>query len=204
MIKYLVKKGYVDFNKIILENYSKFNVTEQEVFVLITLVELYKLNKNTFSTSSIAKRTNLSNDICSTCLNSILNKGLISIKIEYSNNKAKEVFSLDELFNVISKTFNDEIKLEKIQQSEGSIEEIITLVENTLNKSLSPYELEIILEWSNSNIPLNIITKAIDIALSKNISNIRYIDKIILSSNNNEIVNEDESKVLDDIFRNLK
>lgn len=206
MVKYMIEKGYVDTNKLIIDLYSKLNLTECEMVVILNLIELFKNKQKTLSISSLSKKTNMSNDVCSNSLNGLLNKGYISLEIEYTKTgKAKEVFNIDELFISISKIMSDEIKVEKVNNSEDLIKNIIELLENTLNKSLTPYELDTVLTWVDAGVCIDTVSKAVDISLSKNISNLKYIDKIILGSKGvKEEVNEENSKVLDDIFRNLR
>ncbi|MFI3251691.1 MAG: DnaD domain protein [bacterium] len=207
MLKYMIKKGYVDVNKLILDIYPKMNLTEQEVIVVLNLIELYKNNQSTLAVSSLSKKLNMSNDVCSNSLNGLLNKGYISLNIEYTKSgKAKEVFDIDDIVTTISKMMNEEIKTEKIHESENLIKIVIDFLEKTLNKSLSPFELDLVLSWIDDGETLDSISKAVDISVSKGINNLKYIDKVILGSKNNPdaVVDEESSKVLDDIFRNLK
>ncbi len=206
MLKHIIKKGYVDSNKIILDNHIKLNLSAEEIFVIINLIELYKTNQSNLSVSSLAKKMNITTDICSSALNGLLNKGYITLNIEYTKSgKAKEVFSIDEFVLVLEKMFLEDIKQDKIVKSENLIKDVIELTEKSFNKTLTPYEIDIVLAWIESNETINSIKKGIDIAISKNITNLRYVDKIILASKNqSEENNEKESKALDDIFRNLK
>lgn len=207
MLKYMIKKGFVDINKLILDIYPKMNLTEQEVIIVLNLVELYKNNQSSLAVSTLSKKVNMTNETCSDSLSGLLNKGYITLDIEYTKSgKAKEVFHIDDLINVISKMMNDEVKTQKINESENLIKDIIDMLENSLNKALTPYELDLVLTWVDSGESIDTIRKSLDIAVSKNISNLKYIDKIILGSKNNvnEEIDEENSKVLDDIFRNLR
>lgn len=206
MFGYMMKLGYVDMNKLILERYSKLNLTSEETLLLLSLIELYKNNNTTLSVNSLAKKVNVTTDVCSNSLNGLLNKGLVTLNIEYTKSgKAKEVFNLDDLIITLEKMFLEEIKNDKISKSENLIKEMIELIEASFNKTLTPYELEIILTWVEAGETINTIKKALDIALSKNNTNLKYLDKIVLNSKKqDETVDEEQSKVLDDIFRNLR
>ncbi len=206
MLQYMIKKGYVDVNKLVLENNIKLNLLPEETLLVLNLIDLYKTNQITLSVNSLAKKNNVTSDNVSNTLNSLLNKGLVTLNIEYTKTgKAKEVFNLDELINTLEKMMLEEIKNEKISTSENFIKEVIELTEKSFNKSLTPYEIDTVLSWVESGETIEKIKKGIDIALSKKITNLRYVDKIILGSNDDSNkVNEEQSKVLDDIFRNLK
>ncbi len=206
MFGYMMKLGYVDMNKLILDRYSKLNLSSTETLLLLNLIELYKSNNTTLSVTSLAKKVNVTTDVCSSSLNGLLNKGLVTLNIEYTKSgKAKEVFNLDDLISTIEKMFLEEIKADKLAKSENIIKEVIDLVEVSFNKTLTPFEIEIVMKWVEAGETLNVIKKAVDIASSKNNSNIKYVDKIVLNTKKtDEIVDEKQSKVLDDIFRSLK
>lgn len=206
MLSYIIKLGYVDMNKLIIERSSKLNLSADETLLLIYLVDMYKNNQTTLSVNSLAKKLNLTIDNCSNSLNGLLNKGFVTLNIEYTKTgKAKEVFNLDELILAIEKMFMTEIKDIKIVDSENTIKEVIDLVEACFNKTLSPFELEIIINWIQVGENIDSIKKALDIASSKNNNNLKYVDKILLNkSKQTENVDEEQSKVLDDIFRNLR
>ena len=42
MLKYLIQKGYVNVNKLLLENYHNFGLSELEFVVLLKLFEMLK------------------------------------------------------------------------------------------------------------------------------------------------------------------
>ncbi len=206
MIKFMIEKGYLDINKVIIENYNKLNINEVEAFLIINLIDMYKTKQLNLSVTTLSKKLNTTQTNCSEALNNLLTKGLITINIEYTkSNKAKEVFDIEDLFIALDKLFNNEIKNQRVVSSENKIQEIIDMCEQKLSKTLSPYELELILTWIDTNEKVSDIQNALDIAVSKNINNLKYIDKILLSNKKSvEVYDEDKSKTLDDIFRNLK
>lgn len=207
MLKYMIKKDYVNISKILLENYQKLELTEQEVILLLNLIELFKQDQLNISNNAIAKRMNMQPNTCNSILNELLNKGVITLSIEYTKTgKAKEVISIDELILTIEKLMNNSIKEETIQNSENKVKEIIEICEKTFNKTLTPYELDIVISWIETNETIQTIKTALDIAVTKKVTNLRYVDKIILSNKGavDEKVDENKSKVLDDLFRNIK
>lgn len=207
MLKYMIKKDYVNITKILLENYQKININEKELVMLLNLIEQFKVDQLNISNSTLAKKLNISVNDCNSILNSLLNKGIITLSIEYTKTgKAKEVISIDEFIILIEKTINDEIKNQTIQSSENKVKEIIDLCEKAFNKTLTPYELDIVISWVESNETIQTIKTALDISMVKKATNLRYVDKVLLATKNtnNEKVDEDKSKVLDDLFRNIK
>ncbi len=203
----MIKKDYININKILIEYYQKLELTEQEFVLILNLIEFFKSDQLNISNNNLAKKMNMQTNDCNVVLNSLLNKGLITLNIEYTKTgKAKEVICIDEFITTIEKLILNNIKEETIHNSENKVKEIIDLCEKTLNKTLSPYELDIVISWIETNETIPTIKNALDIAIQKKATTLRYVDKIILSSKNDkeEKVDENKSKVLDDLFRNIK
>ncbi len=178
---------------------------ENELVLTINLIELFLQNQLNLSVSSIAKKMNKSSDFVSNSLNGLLNKSFVTVNIEYTKSmKVKEIFCLDELFTSLEKILTKEVKDEMVLVNDNEINKIITLTENAFNKEASPYELDIILNWVENKVSIDKIKQCIDIAKSKKVCNVRYVDRIIANIGNEVVYDENKSKVLDDVFRNLK
>lgn len=72
-----------------------------------------------------------------------------------------------------------------IKNNKDNIFNYFDYVEEKLNVVISPNEYEIISQWDN----VQLVIYAIDIALSKNITSIKYIDKIISDLKRKNITN---------------
>lgn len=208
MLKYLIKNGYVNVNKFMLENYPKFELNEVDVVIVLKLFEMLKLNQLSISVSQLAKKTSLSNDQCANALSGLFNRGLITINLEYNKNgKAKEAFNLDEMIDYIEKFINEENKKNQLQKNENAIKKMISICEDTFSRELNATELDFVINWTNENYDIEKVKKALDIASQKNIQNIKYVDQILLRLNQVDSqvdVGEKQTQLLDDFFRNIK
>ena len=109
MLKFLIQKGYVNVNKLLLENYHNFGLNEQEVVVLLKLFEMLKNNQVTISASGLANKTSMSLNDCSNVLNGLFNRGLVTLDLETTKQgKTKESFNLNECMNYIQNYFINE------------------------------------------------------------------------------------------------
>ena len=75
----------VNVNKLLLENYNNFGLNELEFVILLKLFEMLKNNQVTISVSQLSKKTSLSVHECSNVLNSLFNRGLLTIDLETNN-----------------------------------------------------------------------------------------------------------------------
>ena len=62
-----------------------------------------------------------------------------------NDGKEREVFSLDPLFNKVLSLFEDDVKEEKGRKAQNDIKQVIETFEELLRRSLTPYELQMIL-----------------------------------------------------------
>lgn len=209
MLKFLIQKGYVNVNKLFLENYSSFGMNELELVVLLKLFEMLKNNQVTISVSQLAKKTSLSTAECSNVLNGLFNRGLITIDLENTKQgKTKESFNLDECIKFIESYFLNEMKSNMLCENETNLNEITALVEQTFKRSLTPLELQIIVEWGQSGETPQNIKKALAMAISSGKTSLKYVDTCLLAIKDKEkdevVLDEEKSKLLNDFYRKIR
>lgn len=208
MLKFLIQKGYVNVNKLLLENYHNFGLNEQEVVILLKLFEMLKNNQVTISVSSLAKKTSMSLNECSNVLNGLFNRGLVNLDLEMTKQgKTKESFNLDECMNYIQNYFINEMKATEVKDNETEIKQIIDILEETLKRPLTPLELQYAVEWNGRGEGLDSIKKALALATSASKLNIKYIDSCLAAIKNKDddmVLGEAQSKILNDFFRKIK
>ena len=210
MLKHLIQKGYVNVNKLFLENYNSFGLNEVECVVLLKLFEMLKHNQVTISVSGLAKKTSMSVNECSNVLNGLFNRGLVSLDLETTKQgKTKESFNLDECIKFIENYFYNEMKNKEINDNQAEIKRIIELLEETFKRQLTPLELQVVVEWSQAGETEESVKKALALAVGAKILNIKYIDsclRAIKNKNNEEevVLSDEQSKILNDFYRRLK
>ena len=209
MLKYLIQKGYVNVNKLFLENYSNFGLNELELVVLLKLFEMLKNNQVTISVSSLAKKTSLSTTECSNVLNGLFNRGLVSIDLENTKQgKTKESFNLDECIKFIEGYFRNEMKSKNISENEDKFSQITNLVEQTFKRGLTPLELQIIVEWGQNGETVQNIQKALAMSVSAGKANLKYVDSCLVAikskASDDVVLDEEKTKILNDFYRKIK
>ena len=207
MLKYLISKGYVNVPKIILSIYPKLNMTEEEVVVVLKLFEMLKNNQLSISVSELSKKMSMDQNALSNILASLYNKDLLSLNINYTKDgKTKEMFNLDNLISKLNELFTEDIKASSIKENESLAKQLIGLVEDAFKKSLSSFELEMILEWAKEGETVDRVRRALALATSENKLNIKYVDGCLARLDDKETYNLDDnkSKLLADFYRNIK
>ena len=210
MLKYLIQKGYVNVNKLLLENYHHFGFSELEFVVLLKLFEMLKNKQVTISVSQLSKKMSMSITDCSNVLNSLFNRGLVTIDLETTKQgKTKESFNLDECIKFIETYFMNEIKSEELTNSQDEIQEVISLLEESFKRQLTPNELQMVVEWIQKGESIQNIKQALALAVGASKMNIKYIDSCLAAiksknASNEVVLDEAQSKILNDFYRKLK
>jgi DNA replication protein len=174
----ILKKQNYQINPLLLCNYKKLKITEQELIMII-----YLLNE-TYNPKEIAKNLDLKLPEVLEIINSLSEKGLLKIELKKINNISVEVINLDNLFDslgllVVKKEDNDK---------DNSIYDTF---ERELGRTISPMEYEIISSWLKDNSE-ELILLALKEAVYNNVSSMRYIDRIINNWNKKGIKTKED------------
>lgn len=169
----ILKEKPLIIPKSLLKNYKKLNLTEEEVIIIISLInlgEVINYNPNIFT-----KELNMDKYKAMELLNNLTEKNIIEIKVE-KNKKglSEEYIYLDnlynKLFNLIIEENQPQINIDKTN--------LFSLFESELGRTISPIECEILKEWSNTYNE-EIIKEALKEAIYNNVRNLKYIDRIL-------------------------
>lgn len=150
---------------ILFKNYRKLNITDSELIILIYLIN----TDNTFNPKQIAKDLNFKLNETMDLINSLIEKNII--KIDIINKKVREeIINLDELYNKLAFII--------IDGKEKKSNNLFDIFEKEFGRTLSPMDYEIISDWQK-DFDDKLILLALKEAVFNNVTNLRYIDKII-------------------------
>lgn len=150
---------------ILFKNYRKLNITDSELIILIYLINA----DNTFNPKQITKDLNFKLNETMDLINSLIEKNII--KIDIINKKVREeIINLDELYNKLAFII--------IDGKEKKSNNLFDIFEKEFGRTLSPMDYEIISDWQK-DFDDKLILLALKESVFNNVTNLRYIDKII-------------------------
>ena len=150
---------------ILFKNYRKLNITDSELIILIYLINA----DNTFNPKQITKDLNFKLNETMDLINSLIEKNII--KIDIVNKKVREeIINLDELYNKLAFII--------IDGKEKKSNNLFDVFEKEFGRTLSPMDYEIISDWQK-DFDDKLILLALKESVFNNVTNLRYIDKII-------------------------
>ena len=190
----------LDFRFLLLENYKKLKLNEQELATIFMIDHLISQG-NPFVTQDLLS-LKMSLDIANIdkVLAALLTKGYIA----YETKDNRTITTLDPLKKILFREYNlsvvKENKAEEKKNVQEELENIYQAFDNLLGRQLSPVEISKIREWVDYGFSDEQIINALKEALSKNKKSLRSVDKILLSWSNRE----DWDKNLEETIRIAK
>ena len=163
---------------ILFKNYRKLNITDSELIILIYLINA----DNTFNPKQIAKDLNFKLNETMDLINSLIEKNIIKIDI-INKKEREEIINLDELYNKLAFIV--------IDGKEKKSNNLFDIFEKEFGRTLSPMDYEIISDWQK-DFDDKLILLALKEAVFNNVTNLRYIDKIIRDWNKKGIKTEED------------
>lgn len=174
LINYLKEKPII-IPRVLLTNYSKLNITAEELIVLIYLMD--KGNNIIYDINLFVKELSLNKRKVIELINNLVEKNVLNITInKNSDNVSEEYLNLDMLYRKITN-----IILDKELPSSTNNEDLFTIFEKEFGRTISPTEYEKINSWLNEDIDKALIVEALKEAVYNSTTSLRYIETILYS-----------------------
>ena len=187
----LIKERPLFIPKILLSNYKKMGITDEELIVIIIIMNYG--NKVVYDPELFAKDMNVDRRNIMMIIDSLCDKNILSLIIEKDNKKTYEYISLDILYDKLLNIVKDSGEETPVDDS------IFSVFESELGRTLSPMEYEKIKEWITSGNSNEMISLALKEAVLNGVNNLNYIDSILNSwkkkgyKNKSDILKEKEN-----------
>ena len=174
LINYLKEKTII-IPRVLLTNYSKLNITAEELIILIYLMD--KGNNMIYDINLFVKELSLNKRKVIELINNLVEKNILNITINKNiDNVSEEYLNLDMLYRKITN-----IILDKELSSSTNNEDLFTIFEKEFGRTISPTEYEKINSWLNEDIDKTLIVEALKEAVYNSTTSLRYIETILYS-----------------------
>ena len=187
VVRNALKEQPLTIPKILFKNYKVLNITEEELIIIIFLIN--QGDKVIYNPSMITEEIGMDKYQVMQLLNDLSEKNLLEVKVENNKyGKKEEYIYLDLLYNKLFSLLL-EASHEKIITIDNNI---FSLFEQELGRTLSPMEVEIIKEWIQAGISQELIKEALKEAIYNNVRNLKYVDRILFSWQQKGIKNKED------------
>ena len=181
----------IDFRFLLLENYKKLKINENELAVLFMIDHLIGQGNPFITADILSLKMTLDVKTIDSLLAGLLTRGLI----EYVSKGKKTITTLDPLKEKLFRefqmksTFDEEVR--KTKEVKEMINNIYAQFEQLLARPLSQVEFSRIREWVEYGYSDEMIINALKECLSKGKKSLRSVDKVLLSWSEREDIEKE-------------
>ena len=165
----LLKERTYQIPQMLLFNYHKFGLTDQE---FIMIFYLWNSHDSSYNPKQISNDLGMKLNTVLEIINNLSEKGFLSLNIVKMNNIRSEIINLDLLYEKLAFSV---LKVENKKESTN----LFDVFEKELGRSLSPTEIEIIHGWLDSEATEELVILALKEAIYNGTTHFRYIDRIL-------------------------
>ncbi|HEY8364761.1 MAG TPA: DnaD domain protein [Haloplasmataceae bacterium] len=199
----LLNNRFINVKDYIIDNYVKLGLDEKEAMLLLHIYNLSNNGEQFLAINQLTKKTALKFVECSNLVFQLVQKNFIAFNmIIDENGKRKETFSLEPLYEKILDTLVNEQEKEQKQEVTDEISDLIFLIESEFGRTLSALEIEMINSWINEErYNLKLIKHALKEAVLSNAYSLKYVDRILLNWQKQNITSVEQAKEYTKTFK---
>ena len=193
----------VDFRFLLLENYKKLKISENELAVIFMIDHLVDHGNPFITADLLSLKMTLDVKEIDAIIANLLTRGFM----EYVTINGRTVTSLNPLNEKLFSNFALSVskEAENKKGKEKMLSNIFQSFETELGRSLQPTEVSTMREWVNLGYSDEVIINALKEALAQGKKSIRSVDKILLSwAKREELETEGKTAIDDDWNKNLE
>lgn len=195
----------VDFRFLLLENYKKLRINENELAIIFMIDHLVSQGNPFITADLLSLKMTLDIKEIDALIANLLTRGFM----EYVTLNGRTVTSLNPLKERLYREFEISVSKEAEAKGNAKIKEELNNIygtfEQELGRSLSPLEISRIREWVALGYSDETIINALKEALSQGKKSLRSVDKILLSwAKREELETEGKTAIDDEWSKNLE
>lgn len=200
MLLKLYEDGFVNYHALLTKFYKQLDMTELELVVMLKVLDLYRINKKVRN-SKVASELGMKKQDVEVIINNLMIKKIYSITIETNENGlTEEKVSLESLFNKVEDCY----KSETLLKVESDLKELIASFEREFNRTLTPYEYNIIEEFvTKDGFTIPEIKSALKKAVMQQKITLSYIEQLLLKSRRKTLGDVEENSLDASTKKNL-
>ena len=195
----------IDFRFLLLENYKKLKISENELAIIFMIDHLVSQGNPFITADLLSLKMSLDIKDIDALIADLLTRGFI----EYATLNGKTVTSLNPLKEKLFREFQMTSSFEEATRNDKKVNDMINNVygqfETLLSRPLSQVEFSRIREWISYGYSDEMIINALKEALNKGKRSLRSVDKILLSwSEREDLEQEGHSPISETNRRDLE
>ncbi|WP_334332759.1 MULTISPECIES: DnaD domain protein [unclassified Companilactobacillus] len=177
-----VDSGSTSINNLILKNYHKLGMTEQDLIVYLGL-SMYAQKGVTFPMAKdLANDTGMDEASIYTIIQGLIKLGVIELKTIVDHHQQRDIYSLTPIYHRLKNLLQQEHDSDKQNKLMSETEELFKKIEVEFGRPISPIEQEQIHQWiDDDHYSIELISLALREAVLNQAYSLKYMDRILIS-----------------------
>lgn len=182
----------------LLEHYSDLGLNESELIILMKILYAYEVSNEQPPIDQLQKGTTMQGSEVTMIIQKLIQLGLLEMRVEKNHDgKLSEYINLDGFYEALCQVLeNIESNNEKMDKKQA-FKSLFQKIEQGFGRTLSPIEYETLNKWLDVNqYDFTIINAAVDEALAHNKTSLKYVDRILLNWEKNNVRTVNDAKTI--------
>ncbi|MEC6747157.1 DnaD domain-containing protein [Marinilactibacillus sp. XAAS-LB27] len=194
LMKKWLKSKNVSISTLLLENYKKIGLTNDQLVFLIQLKSFVDQGEGFPDVSLIAERMELTREAAFKEIHNLINKSVLSIDTKTGQDgKSQDELSFDLLWEKLILLMKQDQERQAQETSGLTSKDLYNLFEQEFGRPLSPIEIQTLNMWiDEDHYDPELIQMALREAVLSQVYSLKYIDRILLSWEKKNIKNKDQ------------
>ncbi|MDE9753144.1 DnaD domain-containing protein [Staphylococcus delphini] len=173
----------------LLEHYQELGLNENDLVILIKILYAYEASNEQPSIDMLKKGTTMQSSEVTAIIQKLIQLGLLAMRVEKNNEgKFTEYINLDGFYEQLASIFKQIEQSKETISEEEAFKMVFKKIETAFGRALSPLEIEHLNQWIDvDHYAIELIDAAIDEALAHQKTSLKYIDRILLNWQKNNV-----------------
>ena len=173
----------------LLEHYADLGLNETDLVILMKILYAYDTSNEQPAIETLQKGTTMQDTEVTMIIQKLIQLGLLEMHVEKNaDGKLSEYINLDGFYEQLSQIFESiDANIQNMDKAQA-FKHLFKKIENGFGRALSPLEIENINQWLDvDKYDITVINAAVDEALAHDKSSLKYVDRILLNWEKNNV-----------------
>ncbi len=187
-----MKNKAINYQFILLENYKKLAISEDELVVILLVDHFLTLGNQLVTQEMLTLHSNFDEEKVDKILTGLFKKKIIDFNSTTNGLSTSLEPLYKTLHGVFSSNFHSDNSSKHASMVDLNIKNVYSHFEEKFNRTLSAFEFDYISQWVDSGFSVQEILDALNEAVRLSKANIKYIDKLLIKYKTRKDMNTQE------------
>ncbi|ARJ51867.1 DnaD domain-containing protein [Staphylococcus lutrae] len=187
----------------LFEHYQELGLNENDLVILIKILYASEVSNEQPAIEVLKKGTTMKSAEVTHTIQKLIQLGLLEMHVEKNKEgKFTEYINLEGFFSQLATIIMQNEQSQNNLSQQEAFKQIFQKIEHAFGRALSPLEIEHLNQWIDvDHYSMALINAAIDESLAHDKLSLKYIDRILLNWQKNNVTNVKEAQAIREKFK---